>query len=301
MTEYRSLLHVAVTALVLIALLPTVAFAGEPGPTHTQAPLTLTDIAGRQVTLNAPVRRMLLGEGRQLYLIASLEPENPLAHVVAWRTDLIAADPATYAQYLEVFPGLAKLPSFKGQEDSLIDIESAIIQKPDLVLLNLEAMQANNDANYVEKLAALNIPVLYIDFRHRPLENTEPTIQLLGRVMGREARAEESSRSAARPWLRLPTSLPPSNRNAPMCSSSGSVATRRIAACLSAQRISVNMSNSPAAIISAAISFPQPSGRSAPNRSSSPTPSTWWLPAPTGRPMCPAATGFRSDQGRILA
>ncbi|MCP3465669.1 ABC transporter substrate-binding protein [Bradyrhizobium sp. CCGUVB23] len=191
MTEHRSLLQAAARVLVLLALLPTVAFAGEPGQTQTQAPLTLTDIAGREVTINAPVKRMLLGEGRQLYLIASLEPNNPLAHVIAWRSDLIAADPATYAQYLEVFPELAKLPSFKGQEDSLIDIEAAIIQKPDVVLLNLEAMEANKDANYIEKLAALNIPVLYIDFRHRPLENTEPTIRLLGRIMGREARAEE--------------------------------------------------------------------------------------------------------------
>lgn len=189
--EHRSLLCAAMRALVLIALLPAAAFAGEPGPTRTTAPLTVTDVAGRQVTLSAPVKRMLLGEGRQLYLIASLEPGNPLARVVAWRTDLIAADPATYAQYLEVFPALAKLPAFKGQEDSLIDIESAIIQKPDVVLLNLEAMEANKDANYIEKLAALDIPVLYIDFRHRPLENTEPTIRLLGRIMGREARAED--------------------------------------------------------------------------------------------------------------
>jgi iron complex transport system substrate-binding protein len=191
MMEHRSLLCAAMRALVLIALLPAAAFAGEPGPTRTTAPLTVTDVAGRQVTLSAPVKRMLLGEGRQLYLIASLEPGNPLARVVAWRTDLIAADPATYAQYLEVFPALAKLPAFKGQEDSLIDIESAIIQKPDVVLLNLEAMEANKDANYIEKLAALDIPVLYIDFRHRPLENTEPTIRLLGRIMGREARAED--------------------------------------------------------------------------------------------------------------
>jgi iron complex transport system substrate-binding protein len=41
---------------------------------------------------------MLLGEGRQLYLIASQEPENPLAHVVASRTDLIVANPATYGR-----------------------------------------------------------------------------------------------------------------------------------------------------------------------------------------------------------
>jgi iron complex transport system substrate-binding protein len=191
MTRHRSLLHAAAMAIALIGWLPSAAFAVEPKPAETQAPLALTDLAGRQVTLNAPVKRMLLGEGRQLYLIASLEPKDPLAHVVAWRTDLIAADPATYAQYLKAFPELAKLPSFRGQEDSLIDIESAIIQKPDVVLLNLEAMQANKDANYIEKLAALNIPVVYVDFRHRPLENTEPTIRLLGRIMGREARAEE--------------------------------------------------------------------------------------------------------------
>lgn len=189
MTEHRPLLHAILIAFLLIASgrLPAVAAEQQAAPT----PVTVTDIAGRQVMVNVPVRRMLLGEGRQLYLIASLAPDNPLAHIAAWRDDLIEADPATYAQYLEAFPDLAKLPLFKGQEDSLIEIESAIIQKPDVVLLNLEAMRANEDAKYVEKLAALDIPVLYVDFRHHPLENTEPTIRLLGKIMGREERAEE--------------------------------------------------------------------------------------------------------------
>lgn len=187
----RSIAHAAIMALALIASGPTVASADAEAATQAQAPLTVTDIAGREVTLNAPVKRILLGEGRQLYLIASLVPEDPLSHIVAWRNDLIEADPATYTRYLQTFPDLAALATFKGQEDSLIDIESAIIQTPDVVLLNLEAMRANEDARYVEKLAALDIPVLYIDFRHHPLENTEPTIRLLGRILGRETRAEE--------------------------------------------------------------------------------------------------------------
>ncbi|NSY40938.1 ABC transporter substrate-binding protein [Leisingera sp. ANG59] len=178
-------------ALALIVTGPPGALAGGNPAAQEQRPMTVTDIFGREVTLNAPVRRILLGEGRQLYLIASLVPEDPAGHLAGWRNDLIEADPATYARYLEAFPGLAALPAFKGQEDSLIDIESAIIQKPDVVLLNLEAKRANEDARYVEKLAALDIPVLYIDFRHHPLKNTEPTIRLLGRILGREARAEE--------------------------------------------------------------------------------------------------------------
>ncbi|RUV67745.1 MAG: ABC transporter substrate-binding protein [Mesorhizobium sp.] len=189
--RYRPLLHAAIAALAVIVAGPAPAFAEETAIVEVQAPLIVTDIAGREVKLSAPVKRMLLGEGRQLYLIASLEPEDPLARIVAWRNDLIEADPATYAQYLKAFPGLAKLTAFKGSEDSLVDIESAIIQKPDVVLLNLETMRANEDAKFVEKLAALDIPVLYVDFRHHPLENTEPTIRLLGKIMGREARAEE--------------------------------------------------------------------------------------------------------------
>ncbi|WP_176907599.1 ABC transporter substrate-binding protein [Sinorhizobium sp. NFACC03] len=169
---------------------PWTAFASEPAAVR-QTTTTVTDITGREVTVNVPVQRILLGEGRQLYLLASLEPRDPLARVVAWRNDLIEADPATYNQYLQAFPGLAKLPAFPGQENGLIDIESTIVQKPDVVLLNLEAMRANEDAQYIQKLAELKIPVLYIDFRHYPLKNTEPTIRLLGKILGREARAEE--------------------------------------------------------------------------------------------------------------
>lgn len=190
MRRKLSVLRAVIAAFVVMALSSAMAFAGEPAAA-TQTPITVTDITGREVTVNAPVKRMLLGEGRQLYLIASLEPEDPLARVVAWRNDLIEADPATYAQYREAFPELAKLPAFPGQENGLLDIESTIVQKPDVVLLNLEAVRANEDAKYIEKLAELKIPVLYIDFRHHPLKNSEPTIRLLGKIMGREARAEE--------------------------------------------------------------------------------------------------------------
>lgn len=112
---------------VLALCLPAAALAEEPAAVAGQTPTTVTDIAGREVTVNAPVKRILLGEGRQLYLIASLEPKDPLARIVAWRNDLIEADPATYAQYLEAFPKLAKLPAFPGQENGLLDIESTIV------------------------------------------------------------------------------------------------------------------------------------------------------------------------------
>ena len=47
-----------------------------------------------------------------------------------------------------------------------------------------------DDARLIEKLAAAGIAVVYIDFRHRPMENTEPTLRLLGALFDRSERAE---------------------------------------------------------------------------------------------------------------
>ncbi|TIQ16902.1 MAG: ABC transporter substrate-binding protein, partial [Mesorhizobium sp.] len=69
MKRYRPLLHAAIGALAVIVAGPAPAFAGERAMMEARAPLIVTDIAGREVKLNAPIKRMLLGEGRQLYLI----------------------------------------------------------------------------------------------------------------------------------------------------------------------------------------------------------------------------------------
>lgn len=153
-------------------------------------PVTVTDIVGRNVTVNTPIKRAILGEGRMLYVIAALDRENPASRIAAWRDDLIQADPATYAAYREKFPAFADIPTFSGLEQSLIDIETAISRKPDVVFLNVESQRATKDAQYVEKLAALNIPVIYVDFRHKPMKNTTPSIRLFGKLFGREDRAE---------------------------------------------------------------------------------------------------------------
>ncbi|WP_417285515.1 ABC transporter substrate-binding protein [Cobetia marina] len=152
--------------------------------------ITLTDIAGRQVTLDAPVERMILGEGRQVYLLGALEPEAPFNKVVGWREDFSQADPDNYAHYAKRFPELEKIPTFGGFKDGTFDVEQAAALKPDVVLMNLEARQATEDAAYDDKLAQLDIPIVYVDFREDPLANTTPSMRLVGQLLGKEDRAE---------------------------------------------------------------------------------------------------------------
>ncbi|RMT86496.1 hypothetical protein ALP39_00788 [Pseudomonas marginalis pv. marginalis] len=155
------------------------------------APTTVTDLLGRKVQVNLPVQRVILGEGRQLYLLAALDTQNPIERIVGWRKDLIQSDPDTYNAYLRKFPGIANIPTFGGFEDGTFDIEQAISQRPDVIILNIEAQHATEDARYIEKLGALGIPVVYVDFRNQPMTNTEPTMRLFGQLFGKEQRAED--------------------------------------------------------------------------------------------------------------
>lgn len=154
-------------------------------------PVTVKDVTGRDVEVNVPVSHVILGEGRQIYFLAALDKDNPFQHVVGWRDDLPKADPETYAAYLAKYPDIAKLPTFGGMKDGTFDIEQAVALKPDVILMNVDAKTATEEAGYIEKLAKVGIPLVYVDFREKPMENTEPSMRLMGTLMGKEKVAED--------------------------------------------------------------------------------------------------------------
>ena len=154
-------------------------------------PVVVKDVTGRDVEVNVPVKHVILGEGRQIYFLAALDKEDPFQHVVGWRDDLPKADPESYAAYLEKYPDIAKLPTFGGMKEGAFDIEQAIALKPDVLFLNIEAKIASDEAKLVEKLASVGIPVVYVDFREKPFEHTEPSMRLIGKLFDKERVAED--------------------------------------------------------------------------------------------------------------
>ncbi len=169
--------------LALTALLPL--------PTKAADTITVTDITGRQVQVKAPVEKVILGEGRQTYFVAALDTDDPFKRVVGWRDDFEKADLDGYRDYLAKYPQIAKLPKFGGFKEGTFDVEQAVSLKPDVILLNIEAKTATDDAKLIEKLAKINIPVVFVDFREKPFENTDPSMRLIGKLFGKESRAEE--------------------------------------------------------------------------------------------------------------
>jgi iron complex transport system substrate-binding protein len=152
--------------------------------------ITVTDIIGRKVEVEAPVKRIILGEGRQIYFVGALDKDDPFKRVVGWRDDLKKADPETFAAYEKRNPHVAKLPTFGGMKEGAFDVEQAIALKPDVLFMNIESKVASDEAKLVEKLASVGIPVVYVDFREKPFEHTEPSMRLIGKLFGKEQVAE---------------------------------------------------------------------------------------------------------------
>src|SRR5581483_9542854 len=175
--------RLALRVLAILAVLSALACAAPPPPTPTRAAtVTVTDVVGRSVQVKKPVERMILGEARQLYLVAALEPEDPFKRIVAWPDDLRTADFDAYEKYRARFPKLAEIPVVGNPAAGQLSAEKAIELKPDVFVLNFDSYQRSLESGLIDQLARAGIPTVVIDFRQYPLENTVPSTLLLGRL-----------------------------------------------------------------------------------------------------------------------
>jgi iron complex transport system substrate-binding protein len=173
----NALRHLAVLALSLLAL---PAYAGE-----------ITDVTGRKVELDLPVKRVIVGEARQIHVIAALKGDQTFDTIVGWRDDLLKKDPDSYAAYVERFPQIEKLPRFGYVPQGDFSLETAITLSPDVITLNLEAEKSAKESGFEEKAAAAGIKIVYLDFRIDPEKNSEASIEILGKMFGAQERAKE--------------------------------------------------------------------------------------------------------------
>ncbi len=101
---------------------------------------TVTDMAGRTVTIPAKVERILLGEGRLFYAVSLLEGNKPLDRIVGWQGDFRKLDPQTYAIYKAKFPQIDQIPLIGNTTADSISPEKVLTLNPDIAILVYLAM-----------------------------------------------------------------------------------------------------------------------------------------------------------------
>ena len=158
-------------------------------PTTTPAPAAeatqLLDLRGRSIALDGEARRIAIDDSRYLVALNLLHPD-PVSLLSAWPQDINRLGEETYQQFLQKSPQLAGLPKIASSAASF-DMEALLAAKPDLALLSLES--GITDAQ-IAQIEGAGIPVVLVDFFQKPFQNLEPSLRLLGRLIGRSEQAE---------------------------------------------------------------------------------------------------------------
>ncbi|MCL2892683.1 ABC transporter substrate-binding protein [Brenneria tiliae] len=164
----------------------TAPFAGHA----TQYPLTVTDIDGQEIEIKQEPQRIVLQDGRDIMALALLDRENPFQRLVAWNNLPKRSDAATWALMTKKWPQAAEILDMGFGDKGEIELESVLSKRPDLVIAQLRAKPTLADNGIINKLKALNIPLVFVDYEVNPVRNTAPSIDLLGKVLNKEENAK---------------------------------------------------------------------------------------------------------------
>ncbi|MGK9172512.1 ABC transporter substrate-binding protein [Yokenella regensburgei] len=162
-------------------------------PLFTQAadwPVTVKDMDNRTVTIPHEPQRIILQDGRDIFALALLERDNPFAKVVAWNNLPKKQDTQTWELLKRKWPQAEKILDMQFSDQGNVDLETILSRQPDLMIAQLRAKPSLVQSGVLAKLEALHIPVLFVDYELHPVENTLPSITLLGKVMGQNERAK---------------------------------------------------------------------------------------------------------------
>lgn len=181
MAGLRSGLRRVLAAALLLAAVPAAAMAAE-----------VVDLAGRRLQIPDRVERIIIGEGRYIPTLAILDRENPVGRLVGMLGDYEDIDPANYAHYRARFPDIEKVKRIGRSARDSFSIEQAIAARPQVAIFGLGGHgPGTRSTEVIRALEAAGVVIVFVDFRSDPLVNTPRSLELLGKVLGQEARAAE--------------------------------------------------------------------------------------------------------------
>ena len=168
----------------------------------------ITDISGRSVDVSIPVKKVILGEGRFVTAFGLLGISDPVPYVAATMNEFRRYDPLSYDQFAGALQGFDSMAVFGQTSADSVSIEKAIAVQPDVAIFGIQGHGPSNQSKVViDTLEAAGIPVVFIDFRTHPLENTPRSMEILGQLLGRQEAAKAFNRTYLDELERVDTAI----------------------------------------------------------------------------------------------
>jgi iron complex transport system substrate-binding protein len=181
-----SLLRAALAATTLLGAGFGAVFGVAPAAHARQ----VTDLAGRTVTVPDHPKRVLLGEGRFVFAMALLDQKDPVARVVGWQGELKQQDPYSWNQLVTRYPKAAHVPLIGKTSEASVSPEKIVSLAPDVAVFSLSGHGPGRNNPMITALQDAGIPIVFIDFRQHPVQNTVPSMRILGQALDRQAEAD---------------------------------------------------------------------------------------------------------------
>jgi iron complex transport system substrate-binding protein len=159
-------------------------------PNAAHAEITVTDMAGRTVTLPAVPQRIALQDGRVALDLALLDRDHPFARVVVWNNLIKRFSPNLWSMLAKRWPAAANIPDMGFDDNGAVNLEELIAKRPQLLVAELRARPVLEQEGVMRTFKQLGIPVLFVDDTENPVPDAARSVTLLGKVLGREAEAK---------------------------------------------------------------------------------------------------------------
>lgn len=160
------------------------------GVTQAIASIQVVDVANRTVSIDDNIERFVISEGRYLTTLALLNPENPVKGLVGMISPVSWTNPPLEVQLFERFPQAKDIALFGNRDENSVSVEKIIELEPQVAIFGIQDHGPGaKNRELIDQLSAAGIEVVFIDFRLDPLNNTERSIELLGKVLSAEENA----------------------------------------------------------------------------------------------------------------
>lgn len=164
-------------ALTSIALASSLSFAQD---------VTISDVLDRQVTFDAPAKRVVVGFYPEDYM--AIGTEAAYDNVVGMSKYIWQARPSNWEMYVEHRPSLAEIPGIGRVDTKTFSVEKIISLNPDLIML--ADWQFKGLGSDVERLENAGIPVVVVDYNAQTLDLHMKSTEIIGVITGQEERGQ---------------------------------------------------------------------------------------------------------------
>ncbi|GLI52464.1 iron ABC transporter substrate-binding protein [Thermodesulfovibrio yellowstonii] len=161
-------------------------------PAHAKDMIKITDMAGREVLIPKKIERIVALSGSVRYVIYLQAFDKLVGIEGVEKQRVMRGNPSTgKAYWLAIKDKVEKIPSIgEGGPGKLPDFEKLISVRPDIVI----TFEVDN-AQLIQSKTGIPVIVLkYAGTEGFRIEDIKHTFSFLGRVLGREKRAEELNR-----------------------------------------------------------------------------------------------------------